>query len=104
VGYIMAAFGELLTALAEYPEGVGTVLDNTAILAMTETSWNHEFDNMFTLIAGRARGMLRGGLHVATSGPTSRAALTVMQALEPSIDSWGTQDAHTTEVIDALLA
>ncbi len=102
VSFIMEAFATLLSALAEYPEGAGTVLDNTGILAMTETSSNHEFENMFTLVAGRAGGGLRGGLHVPSSGPTSRAALTVMRALGAPFDSWGSQDAQTTEVIHEL--
>jgi hypothetical protein len=102
VGFIMGAFAELLTAMAAFPEGEGTLLDNVGVLAMTETSWNHEFGNMFTLVAGRAGGALKGGQHVATGGPTSRAALTVMRACGAPIDTWGTQDAETSEVIDEL--
>lgn len=102
VRFIMSAFASLLGALDEIPEGDGTVLDNTGILVMTETSWNHDFSNMFTLIGGRAGGLIAGGRHVNTSGPTSCAALTVMQALGAPIDSFGTQDAATSEVIDEL--
>lgn len=103
VQFIMARFAELLAELAAIPEGAGTVLDNTAILAMTETSWEHNMDNMLSLVAGRAGGALAGGRHVNESGPTSRAALTVMQALGLPIDSFGVHDAATSEIIDALL-
>lgn len=102
VQFIMARFAELLDELAAIPEGAGTVLDNTAILAMTETSWEHHMDNMLSLVAGRAGGMLAGGRHVNESGPTSRTALTVMQALGLPIDTFGVQDAATSEIIDAL--
>lgn len=103
VQFIMARFAELLDELAALPEGVGTVLDNTAVMVMTETAWEHRMDNMLSLVGGRAGGGLAGGRHVHASGPTSRTALTVMQALGLPIDSFGTQDAATSEVIDALL-
>ncbi len=101
---LMGRIAGFLDAFAEIPEGGGTLLDNTGILILTEVSWSHDFANYPMIIAGRAGGALRGGVHVKASGPTSRGSLTVARAVGADIDSWGVQDARTKDSIDDLLA
>jgi hypothetical protein len=104
VGYLMERFAELLDALAAYNEGDKTLLDQTGILVTSDVARNHESHNMPTLLAGKAGGALKGGLHVKASGPTTRAGLTLARASGAQIASYGVRDASATEVIrDAMV-
>lgn len=103
VANIMAHFADLLTELRNIPEGDGTLLDNVAVLAMTETAWEHRMDNMLGLYAGRSGGALRTGVHVATGGTHSRLSQTLLSTLGVT-EPFGTGDANTTELINGILA
>ena len=57
------------------------------------------------MLAGRAAGKMRTGLHVAGNGaPVTKIGLTVQQLLGVPLGSWGTQSMQATDAIGELLA
>ncbi|MDX2053459.1 MAG: DUF1552 domain-containing protein [Polyangiaceae bacterium] len=104
VGFIMERFAEFLDALASFSEGANHILYNSSILVQSEVARNHELENMPTLMAGNAGGVLRTGLHVKASGPTTRASFTAAKAVGAALSSFGVQGAQTSEAISDVLA
>jgi len=71
-------FAYLVARLRDTPEGAGNVLDNTAMVLLHEgghgydpgtgeDNSSHSTENMITMIAGRAGGLV-GGVHVDGAG------------------------------------
>jgi len=60
----------LLARLAAVPEGDGTLLDNTVVLAVNELSRGntHSLDDIPFILAGGAGGRLQGGRHLVYDG------------------------------------
>jgi hypothetical protein len=88
----MELFAALLKELDAIPEGDGTVLDHSLVMAFTDQSYAriHAVDGLPVLLAGGAGGRLKTGYHVARdNSPVSRVGLTVQKALGLSLDSWG---------------
>jgi hypothetical protein len=94
-------YAYLLDKLKNTPEGAGNVLDNSAIVFMTEaghgTQLNdavsqnatHSVEKMVMLVAGRAGG-LKPGTHVATSqAHPGQVLISAMQAVGYSMDTLG---------------
>jgi len=103
----MRAWRYLLSQLDSIPEGEGTLLDHTAVFAHSGTEFpkDHGTKNIPMLIAGSAGGRLQTGLHVRGAGsPTSRAALTLLQAYGMPVVTWGDRDIETSSPIGELLA
>lgn len=99
VMHSMEAWSRFVATLAEVPEGSGTLLDNCAVLAHSETSDanSHSVTGLPMMIAGRAGGRLRTGQHVFGAGdPTTRAGLTLQQAMGLRVARWGL-DANATD-------
>ncbi len=102
--YTMQRFADLLAACNEIPEGAGTVLDNLAVLVQSDTSWDHSLTNMVAIIGGRAGGKLKGNLHVRSSGPVTRAALTAARAVGANLASVGAGDGLAKDSIGEVLS
>jgi hypothetical protein len=105
-GDVMAAFGDLLTALDGIREGDRTLLDRSVVLACTDTGYAkvHSLENMPMLTAGGANGRLKTGIHVNAAGDAvSRVGLTLQQALGVSVSSWGTESQQTSKAIGEIL-
>jgi Protein of unknown function (DUF1552) len=103
----MEAWVTFVGALAKIKEGDGTLLDNTLVLAHTETQFAkyHTIDGIPMMIAGTAGGRVRTGIHVAGKGePVSSVGLTAMQVMGVSIDRWGTGRMETSKPVSELLA
>ena len=103
----MAAFSEFLTILKSVPEGDGTLLDNSLVLAHSETSLakTHDVTGIPLLLAGRAGGRVRSGLHIKGNGdPVSRVGLTVQQVMGLPVDRWGTRSMETQRPLTEVLA
>ncbi len=77
VGWHVEKYARLVSKLADTPEGSGSVLDNSAVLLLSEGGYGlnsdngdrssaHSGFNMTTLVAGRVGG-LNPGRHVATN-------------------------------------
>ena len=63
----MVAWKEMLDALAEIPEGKGTLLDNCLVLAHSDCSIanTHAVEGIPMMVAGNAGGRVRTGFHLA---------------------------------------
>ena len=121
VTYSMSKFASLLERLLALTEGAGTLLDNCAILGFTECSEGrtHNAQNqpgIPMIVAGRAGGALvHPGIHYASpmkgdaanetvGRNVSCVPLTLMQAVDTGITSFGAGAGLATKVISELLA
>lgn len=88
----MELFASFLKELDAIPEGDGTLLDHSLVMAFTDQSYAriHAIDGLPVFLAGGASGRLKTGYHVAGDNSTvSRVGLTAQKALGMSLDSWG---------------
>ena len=100
-------FAAFLKALDSVREGPGTLLDRTAVLWQTDHGYarTHTMDMLPILTIGGAGGRLKTGQHVALLGdPATRVGLTLQQAFEVPITSWGALSNQTSKTVTELLA
>lgn len=98
---------DMLTALDGVREGPRTLLDRTVVYGATDHGYArlHTLTNIPLFTAGAANGRLKTGYHLTAPGDTvARVGLTVMQALQLPVSSWGTMSNHTTKPFSDLLA
>ena len=108
--FTIGQFAVLLQALRDMPEGDGNVLDNSAIIFMTEAGHGlqlndgvtdnatHSVEEMVQLVAGRAGG-LEPGKHIDTGGAhPAQNLISCMQAVGYDGDTLGEVSGR----IDAL--
>jgi hypothetical protein len=103
----MKAWAFFVDRLAQTPEGDGSLLDNCLVLAHSEHSFakSHAIDGIPMMIAGKAGGRIRSGIHVPGAGePASRVGLTVQQVMGRSVGSWGTDSMTATQPVSDLFA
>lgn len=103
----MAEWAAFVERLAATPEGDGSLLDNCLVLAHSESSFakSHQVTALPVMIAGRAGGRLRPGLHVRGNGePVTRIGLTVQQVMGLPVASWGTRSMAVSQPLGTLLA
>jgi hypothetical protein len=104
--FIMARFAALLEALHAVPEGEGTLLDRTVILASSDCSEGqpHSLTNYPILVAGGAGGALvHPGVHVrAQSGNASEVLLTLLQAMDLPLTEFGQKGGQTSKSVSGL--
>ncbi len=104
--HTMEAWATFVETLAAVPEGDGSLLDGCAVLAHSETSDanSHSVTGLPIMVAGRAGGRLRPGVHVFGAGDsTSRVGLTLQQVMGLNQASWGLKANQTTRPISELL-
>jgi hypothetical protein len=102
----MSAWATFLQAMASIREGSGTLLDNMLIVAHSDTQLakTHSIDGIPVMIAGKAGGRLRPGIHVAGRGaPITSVGLTVQQVMGMTVDSWGAKSNQTSKPISEIL-
>ncbi|MBW2268668.1 MAG: DUF1552 domain-containing protein [Deltaproteobacteria bacterium] len=107
VGSSMEAWASLVAAMAAFPEGDGTLLDNSLVMAHSETSFAkiHDVLGLPIMLAGRAGGRVVPGIHVAGRGdPVTRVGLTLQQLMGLSVDRWGTRSMETNRGISEIFA
>lgn len=76
--FTMKQLGYLLDKLKNTPEGTGNLLDRTAILASSDTAHGreHTINDYPILVAGKAGGALKGGIHYrSTTGENTSTVL-----------------------------
>ena len=103
----MAAWGTFVRALTEIKEGDGTLLDNTLVLAHSDTEFAkvHNVVGIPTMLAGKAGGRIKPGLHIKGSAdPITRVGLTVQQIMGVPVEKWGGGSNETSKIITELLA
>lgn len=104
---IMEAWVYFASALDKVQEGGRTLLDNTLVVAHSETEFAkfHTIDNIPILTAGSAGGKLKTGIYVDGAGtPVSRVGLTVQQVMGVPLDRWGTKSMETSKTIGEIVA
>jgi hypothetical protein len=104
---IMEGWVYFVSALDKVKEGDRTLLDNSLVLAHSETEFAkfHTIDNLPMMLAGSAGGKVRPGLFVDGKGsPISRVGLTVQQAMGVSVDRWGTKSLETNRTVTEIMA
>jgi hypothetical protein len=103
----MAAWASFVEAMAAFPEGDGTLLDNSLVMAHSETSFAkiHDVLGLPIMLAGRAGGQVKSGLHVVGRGePVTRVGLTMQQLMGVPVARWGTGSMETNRGISEILA
>jgi Protein of unknown function (DUF1552) len=100
------ALAYLLGKLQAAQEGGRSLLDNLLVYAHSDTSFAkmHALDELPVIMAGRAGGRLKTGLHVRSEGaPVTRTALTAMQAVGMRAGSFGSDQMATSQPIGEVL-
>jgi hypothetical protein len=102
----MEAWADFIERLAAVPEGDGTLLDNCLVFGHSDVSLAkvHGITGVPMMIAGRARGALKPGVHVSGStSPSTRAGLTIQQVMGLTTESWGARSMEATQPISEIL-
>jgi len=103
----METLGSMLKMLDGVKEGAGTLLDNTLVLATSESNFAkiHSVDNLPILVAGRAGGKWKSGQHIDGKGdPSSRVGLTIQQVMGMPVETWGEGGMQTSKPISEVMA
>lgn len=103
----MDAWASFVQTLAAVPEGDGTLLDNCLVMAHSETSDanTHNVNGLPFMLAGRAGGRVKPGVHVRGVGDsTARVGLTVQQAMGLNVGRWGQRSNEASQPISEVLA
>ena len=101
------AYAEFLTALDAIKEGDGTLLDQCLVYGHSDTSLAkvHANESIPVLLAGRAGGKVRSGLHIKGNGaPITQTGLTVMRLMGVPLESWGARSMTTSKTLDDIVA
>lgn len=106
-GMIMQGFGDFLHELDAIKEGGVTLLDNTLVMAFSDTGYAkiHSIENIPVFFAGTAGGKHRAGQHIASKGdPVSRLSLTAQQLVGVPIGEFGMDAMKTSRPISEVMA
>lgn len=96
-----------LDALDAVKEGPNTLLDRAVVLWQTDHGYarTHTMDMLPIFTFGGAGGRIRNGQHIQLLGdPATRVGLTLQQAFEVPITSWGALSNQTSKTVTELLA
>lgn len=104
---MMVMLADFLAALDGVREGDGTLLDNCMVVAHSDCSMarTHEVANLPVILAGRAGGKLKSGLHLPGDGaPVTRIGLTAQQVMGVQVERWGSRSMETDKAIGEIFA
>lgn len=102
----MEAWADFVSELQSIREGDGTLLDNCLVCAHSDVSYakNHDINGIPVMIAGRAGGKVRSGVHIRGGGESiSRVGLTMQQAMGLPVTEWGSKSMRTSRTLSELL-
>jgi hypothetical protein len=103
----LGAWAEFVRDLEAVREGDVTLLDNCLVLAHSDTLYAklHTLEGIPAMLAGRAGGRMKAGLHIDGKGdPITRIGLTSLQLMGLPVENWGTRSLATDKPIQDLLA
>jgi hypothetical protein len=106
-GLVMQALGDFLIELDSLKEGENTVLDNSLIMAFSDTGYAkiHSIENIPMFLAGRAGGRHKAGQHIHTSGESvTRVSLTAQQLVGVPAGEFGFGSMRTAHPITEVIA
>jgi len=104
---VMEALGDFLVELDAIKEGEGTVLDNSLIMAFSDTGYAkiHSIENIPMFLAGRAGGRHKAGQHIHVTGESvTRVSLTAMQLAGAPAGEFGSGTMKTARPITEVIA
>ena len=104
---VMEALGDFLVELDAIKEGEGTVLDNSLIMAFSDTGYAkiHSIENIPMFLAGRAGGGHKAGQHIHVTGESvTRVSLTAMQLAGAPVGEFGSGAMKTARPITEVIA
>lgn len=105
--YSMECWVDFVQAMANVREGAGTLLDNMLVFAHSEVSYakNHDVTGIPAMLAGRAGGKVKNGIHVNGAGePITRLGLTMQQLMGMPVERWGLDSMETDRPVGEILA
>jgi hypothetical protein len=103
---VMEGFGAFLAELDAIKEGDGTLLDNTLVMAFSDTGYAkiHAIENIPMFFAGRAGGKHKAGQHIAGKGDAvTRVSLTAMQLVGAPVGEFGVGSMKTANPINDVM-
>jgi Protein of unknown function (DUF1552) len=106
-GMVMQAFGDFLVELDAVKEGSGTLLDNSLIMAFSDTGYAkiHSIENIPMFLAGKAGGRHKAGQHIhATGESVTRVSLTAQQLIGAPVGEFGSGSMRTARPITEVIA
>jgi len=106
-GLVMQALGDFLVELDAIREGAGTLLDNSLIMAFSDTGYAkiHSIDNIPMFLAGKAGGRHKAGQHIHSTGESvTRVSLTAQQLVGAPVGEFGSGSMRTARPITEIIA
>jgi hypothetical protein len=106
-GMVMQAFGDFLVELDSVKEGADTLLDNSLIMAFSDTGYAkiHSIENIPMFLAGKSGGRHKAGQHVhATGESVTRVSLTAQQLVGAPVGEFGSGSMKTARPIIEVIA
>lgn len=103
---VMEGLGAFLAELDAIKEGEGTLLDNSLVMAFSDTGYAkiHAIENIPMFLAGRAGGKHKAGQHVAGKGDAvTRVSLTAMQLAGAPVGEFGVGSMKTSNPINEVM-
>jgi hypothetical protein len=104
---VMQGLGDFLTELDAIKEGDGTLLDNSLVMAFSDTGYAkiHSIENIPIFLAGGAGGRHKAGQHIAMKGePVTRVSLTAQQLAGAPVGEFGVGGMKTARPISEVMA
>ncbi len=105
---IMGDLGGFIERLKAIPEGDGTVLDNSIILATTDVSYGrtHQIDEYPIILAGGGNSVFKTGLHhrYEFGESATRVSLSILRAMGIPLTSFGEGEAYVEEGVTEIEA
>ena len=105
VHYAMTCLNEFLTKMKATAHGASTLLDQSLVLATSDTAWGKTHTNAEwpVLLAGKAGGKLQGDAHYNFPGDNlSKALLTVSQIMGSTATSFGSGAGAVTAALTGV--
>lgn len=104
---VMEALGDFLVELDGIKEGEGTLLDNSLIMAFSDTGYAkiHSIENIPMFLAGRAGGRHKAGQHIHSTGESvTTVSLTAMKLAGAPVGEFGSGTMKTSRPITDVIA
>jgi hypothetical protein len=105
VHYAMTCLNELLTKMKGTAHGASNLLDQSLVLATSDTAWGKTHTNTEwpVLLAGKAGGKLQGDAHYNFPGDNlSKALLTAAQLMGSTATSFGSGAGAVTAALTGI--
>ena len=106
VGRAMESWAYLIKAMADTPEGDGSLLDHSLLYAHTDCNLakTHSIAGIPMFTAGKLNGRIKTGLHIDGKGEAgTRLGYTLQRLYDVPLSSWGTQSMETSRELGEIL-